>query len=70
MQSDKLFAWIKPRSCQEFAAAFVSAAAASHRAPAVRHCASPDEGRRWVEREAAALGDVPVEWVGEPPADC
>ena len=39
---------------QEFVAAFVSADTASHRAPAVRQCSSPDEARHWVEREAAA----------------
>jgi hypothetical protein len=33
------------------------------RLPATRFCASLDEARRWVEGEARALGDVPVEWV-------
>jgi hypothetical protein len=66
MQSNKLVAWVEPRSRHEFVAAFVSAATASHRAPAVRQCSSPDEARHWVEREAAALGHVPVEWVSEP----
>ena len=70
MQSNKLFAWVEPRSRQEFVAAFVSAATASHRAPAVQQCPSLDEARHWVEREAAALGHVPVEWVSEPLSHC
>jgi hypothetical protein len=62
--SYKLFAWIEPRSDQEFTAAFVSASTASHRAPATRTCASLDEAREWVECEAAVLG-VPVEWTDQ-----
>jgi hypothetical protein len=59
-----------PRSRHEFVAAFVSAATASHRAPAVQQCPSLDEARHWLEREAAALGRVPVEWVSEPLSHC
>lgn len=62
---DRLLAWIEP-SDQQFEAAFVSAAA-SRRTPAARRCSSPDEGRKWVEREAAEFG-VRVEWTGRLPS--
>ena len=64
--SNGLIAWIEPGSGQEFQAAFVSAVMALRRRPATRRCASPDEARRWVEGEAAALG-VPVEWTDHSP---
>ena len=70
MQSSKLVAWVEPRSRHESVAAFVSAATASHRAPAVRQCSSLAEARHWVQREAAALGHVSVEWVSEPLSHC
>ena len=60
MPTNKLLAWIEPRN-GECTAAFVSVLTASRRAPATRRCASVDEARQWVEREAAAFG-VPVEW--------
>ena len=60
-----LLACIEPRE-REFEAAFVSAAA-SRRAPATRRCRSPDEGKKWVEREAEKLG-VRVEWTNRLPS--
>lgn len=33
------------------------------RLPATRLFASPDEARRWVESEARACGEIPIEWV-------
>jgi hypothetical protein len=65
-QSGKLFAWIEPQSDDVFLAAFVGAPAASTRRPATQVCASPDEARQWVERQATALG-IPVEWVSVAP---
>jgi hypothetical protein len=62
---DRLLACIEP-SEQEFEAAFVSAAS-SRRAPATRRCRSPDEGRKWVEREAEKLG-LRVEWTDRLPS--
>jgi hypothetical protein len=62
MQSNKFVAWVEPRSRHEFVAAFVSAATASHRAPAVQQCSSLDEARHWVKREAAAWATCP--WNG------
>jgi hypothetical protein len=56
-------AWpsMESRNGDKLTAAFV-VGAATHRAPATRMCTSPDEGRRWVESEAAAIG-IPVEWI-------
>jgi hypothetical protein len=64
--SDKLLAWIAPRSETEFVAAFVGGAAVSGRAPATRLCPSHSEARQWVEDQAAALG-LPVEWLSGAP---
>jgi hypothetical protein len=68
-----LLAWIKPRSVDEFVAAFVGEDAALSarkdfpgRAPATRLCSSPDEARRWMEDQAAAL-DLPIKWMSEEP---
>ena len=67
MPTNKLLAWIEPRhgDC-DYTAAFVSVLTALRRAPATRRCASTDEARQWVEREAAAFG-VPVEWTEQSP---
>jgi hypothetical protein len=65
--SRKLLAWIDPQTGDRVTAAFVASAMASKRSPVTRRCASQDEARQWVEREAAALGDVPVEWIDRPP---
>ena len=64
-QSGKLLAWVEPQSEEEFLGAYVGGAA-TKRWPATQLCASLDEARRWVERDAAELG-VPVEWVSEAP---
>jgi len=62
MPTNRLLAWIEPRiGDSDYAAAFVSFLTASQRSPATRRCASADEARQWVEREAATFG-VPVEW--------
>ncbi|HSZ92951.1 MAG TPA: hypothetical protein VK822_26645 [Acetobacteraceae bacterium] len=66
MPTNKLLAWIEPRTGGEYMAAFVSFLTASRRAPATRRCASADEARQWVEHEAAAFG-VPVEWTDQSP---
>ena len=58
----KLLAALEPRGEKQVLAAFVSAMAAPGRVPAMQLCDSPEEGRQWVEREAAALR-LPVEWV-------
>lgn len=58
---DRLFAWIEPRNTDGFMAALVGGGA-QQRVPATQLFRSPDEARRWVEAEAAALG-VPVEWL-------
>ena len=55
-----LLAWIESPGEGEFVAAF-TAATASKRLPATKQCASPDEAKHWIEREAAALGAA-VEW--------
>lgn len=69
--SGNLLAWIKPCGGDEYIGAFVGDGASadarrpsSGRLPATRRCASPDEARRWVEDQAAALG-VPLKWVAE-----
>lgn len=64
MPSDEqLLAWIEPRdgAC---VASFVAKAAAQRRAPATRQCASQDEARQWVTKEAEAL-HASIEWMGE-----
>jgi hypothetical protein len=68
-----LLAWIKPRSADEFVAAFVGEHAVSGayrnfagRAPAKRFCSSLDEARQWIEGQAAAF-DLPVRWVSGMP---
>lgn len=61
MSSDaKLLAWIEPQEGGDYIASFVAAAAA--RPPATQPCASPDQGRQWVEGQARSFG-VPVEWI-------
>jgi len=61
MVKDTLLAWIEPADGDGVLAAFVASPART-RQPATRRFASPDEGRQWVEREAAML-HIPVEWV-------
>jgi|GEM_PF-3292406 len=58
--SGKLLAWIEP--CGDDVLAAYVGGAASTRQPATLRCASPDEGRQWVEQEAATLG-IPIEWL-------
>jgi len=65
-QDSKLLAWIEPRDDDAFLAAFVGKPAARQRAPAIRLCASTDEARQWVEREAAEFG-LPIEWITAAP---
>lgn len=65
--SRKLLAWLNPENGERYTVAFVASAMASNRPPATRHCGSQDEARQWVESEAAALGDVQVEWIDQPP---
>jgi hypothetical protein len=69
----KLLAWIRPRSGDQFVAAFVGEGAApgtrtgfAGREPAVQLCRSPDEARRWIEDQAAAFA-LPIEWVSDAP---
>jgi hypothetical protein len=66
-----LLAWVKPCDGGGFIGAFVGEGALADRqagnpgrAPATQLCATPDEARRWVEQEAAAL-DLPIRWVSE-----
>jgi len=61
----KLLAWVEPQN-GKVTAAFV-AALASRRRPATHRCASVGEARQWVEREAEALGGVPIEWTEKAP---
>lgn len=64
MPSDeRLLAWIEPRE-DACVASFVAKAAARRRAPATRRCASRDEARQWVTKEAEAV-HASVEWVSE-----
>jgi len=56
-----LVAWIEPKG-SHYVAAFVSAKTRSLRDPATRLFSTVEEGRRWVEQEATALGGVPVAW--------
>ena len=70
MLDGNLLAWVKPGD-GGFVGAFVGEGAVAGplggtpgRAPATRLCATPEEARRWVEREAAAL-DLPIRWVSE-----
>jgi hypothetical protein len=60
----KLLAWVEPQNGKVIAA-FVAALAS--RPPATRRCASVGEARQWVEREADALGGVPIEWTEKAP---
>jgi hypothetical protein len=64
--SSKLLAWVEPKDRDGFLAAFVSVPTATKRRPATQRCASPEEARQWVEREAAALG-LPVSWMSAAP---
>ena len=67
MQSNKLVAWVEPRSRHEFVAAFVSAATASHRAPAVTQCSSLAEARRSrYSAKPLPWATCQWEWVSEP----
>ena len=66
MTTSKLVAWIEPCGASEFSGKFVSEETAAQRAPASCSCASRDEAKQWVEREADALG-VPLEWTDRPP---
>ena len=68
--SGKIRAWIKARKDHPgVIVAFVGVPDDEdeplRRSPATRVCSSPDEGRRWVETEAQALGGVPVQWLSE-----
>jgi hypothetical protein len=64
MPHHRLLAWIEPKD-DHYTAAFVTAAA-KHRPPATRDCASVEEAKAWVEAEAAALR-VSVIWSDPPP---
>lgn len=71
--SDKLLAWIEPRSTDEFVAAFVGEGAApderrdfAGRAPAIQFCSSREEAQQWIEDQATAL-DLSVRWLDEGP---
>ena len=61
----RLVGWIEPKD-GHWAAAFISEATRWLRAPAIRLFSSVHEARGWVEREAAALGGIPVAWVNQP----
>jgi hypothetical protein len=70
-----LLAWINSCKADEFVAAFIGEGAVPGaykdfpgRSPATQFCASPDEARRWIEDQAAAL-DLPVKWVGGMPRE-
>jgi len=64
MPSDeRLLGWIESRE-GGYLAAFVAKPEAKRRAPATRQFRSPDEARRWVMKEAHAVG-APVEWLAE-----
>ena len=70
MISGKIRAWIKAHEGGPgVVVAFVGVPDGSdvplRRSPARRVCPSHEEGKRWVESEARALGGVPVEWVSE-----
>jgi hypothetical protein len=72
--SGNLLAWIRPRSDDEFIAAYVGEYAApgvrkdfAGRAPATQICSSPDQAQRWIEEQAAAL-DLPLKWLTEVPS--
>jgi hypothetical protein len=64
MPHHRLLAWIEPKD-DHYTAALVTASA-KNRLPATRNCASAEEAKAWVEREAAAL-QVPVIWTDQPP---
>jgi hypothetical protein len=63
----KLLAWVEPQN-DKVTAAFV-AGLAPRRPPATRRCVSVGEARQWVEREANALGGVPIEWIEKAPSE-
>ena len=65
MSRHGLVAWIEPDG-SHYVAAFVSAKTRWFRDPATRRFSGVEEARRWVEEEAAALGDVPVIWESQP----
>ena len=70
MSDGRLRAWIETRGDQQgVLAAFIGVPPDSdtpvRRLPATRHCASHTEAKQWVEDEARALGDIPVEWVAD-----
>lgn len=62
---NEVVAWLEPSDNGAVLAAFASKETVGRRPPAFRRCLTPEEGRRWVEREAAAL-NVPVCWMAEP----
>ena len=71
-----LLAWIEARGADTYIGAIVGEGAVADRqrcfagrAPATQLCGSPDEARRWVENEAAAL-DLPVKWIDGNPQVC
>jgi hypothetical protein len=71
MKDGRLRAWIeKPANRAGVVAAFVGVPPGSdvplRRLPATKHFVSRDEARQWIEREAQAIGGVPVEWVDKP----
>ena len=66
--SETLLAWIEKPEEELFVAAFVSAEAATKRAPATQLCTSEQEARTWVQEQAAAFG-IPVEWLRGPATD-
>jgi len=64
MPSDeRLLAWIEPHG-GDCLVSFVAEPEAKRRAPAMRQCASQDEARQWVMREADAVR-APVEWIAK-----
>jgi hypothetical protein len=70
MMDGRLRAWIEsPEGEPGGMAAFVGVPPGSNiplrRLPATRHCASQAEAKQWVEREAQAIGGVPIEWVSK-----
>ena len=65
MPDSKILAWVEPQG-DLHVAAFVAMPVARLRRPAKRTCASPQDAREWVEREADSVG-LPVEWVEQAP---
>jgi hypothetical protein len=71
LPGESLVAWIERCGTADFVGAFVGEGAVPGatpnfpgRAPATRHCVSPDEARQWIEQEAAAFG-VPIKWMND-----